>query len=283
MLENEASQEMERASFDFEFKQRLGEVNLDQTKYSKISQNIERFQNVIFNNFDYNSKTEIQSALIQMIDLHKDQKDRPDGMPYVSHPLEVSRSVIEDFGVMDKDLVIAALLHDTVEDQAIILAREELEAKYGAESINDTDFLEQNQNEVRELAFSRIERDYGLKVVLILRKLTNPDFDAIASERADPQNKELFVSIKNELYKEHVTEAITDPDTLVIKLADFIHNTSDASKLPESSQKNKYRMKYIPVVSVFIDRLQRKDLPCPIADKEAVIKKLNNIAEELNK
>ncbi len=48
---------------------------------------------------------------------HKDQKRKGgDGEPYINHPIEVA-SLLANFGkVSDEDMIVAALLHDTVED-----------------------------------------------------------------------------------------------------------------------------------------------------------------------
>lgn len=52
-----------------------------------------------------------------------------DGPPYINHPLDVARLVAEDGA--GRDAVIAAVLHDTVEDTALTLA--EIAADFGPE------------------------------------------------------------------------------------------------------------------------------------------------------
>ena len=138
---SELSGEQEKSSCNFEFEQKHGEVNLDQEQYSKITRDVDHFRGLVWEKFDSDNREYIQSALLQMLELHKDQKDRPDGMPYVSHPLEVSKAIVQDFGVTDKDLVEAALLHDAVEDQAIKIAGNELADKYGPKALNDLTFI----------------------------------------------------------------------------------------------------------------------------------------------
>lgn len=46
---------------------------------------------------------------------HKKQK-RDDGTPYFQHCKNTARILIEELGIFDKDMVIAALLHDLIED-----------------------------------------------------------------------------------------------------------------------------------------------------------------------
>lgn len=59
---------------------------------------------------------------------HRPQR-RKSGEPYILHPLEVARIVVREIGLWDYEAVIAALLHDTVEDTYVTL--EELENTFG--------------------------------------------------------------------------------------------------------------------------------------------------------
>lgn len=56
-----------------------------------------------------------------------DGQCRKSGEPYITHPVEVTRILAEL--QLDRDTLIAGLLHDTVEDTALTL--EEIESRYG--------------------------------------------------------------------------------------------------------------------------------------------------------
>ena len=148
-------EEVQAEGMKFEFEQKLDAMNMDQKMMGLAGQNIEHYRQFIANTFDLAEQEKINETLFQMIEFHKDQKDRPDGMPYISHPLEVSRTVVEDFGIRDVELIEASLLHDTVEDQGVKLAQVELEAKYG-EVVGSENFEEDHKDEIRELALSKI-------------------------------------------------------------------------------------------------------------------------------
>ncbi|HKP69259.1 MAG TPA: HD domain-containing protein [Pyrinomonadaceae bacterium] len=60
---------------------------------------------------------------------HKDQTRKGNGQPYINHPLEVANILATIGGVDDDDMIIAALLHDTVEDTDATF--EDLEKKFG--------------------------------------------------------------------------------------------------------------------------------------------------------
>jgi len=61
---------------------------------------------------------------------HKDQARKGSGQPYVNHPLEVAKLLADVGGVVDADMIIAGLLHDTVEDTDTTF--DELEEKFGS-------------------------------------------------------------------------------------------------------------------------------------------------------
>ena len=61
---------------------------------------------------------------------HKDQTRKGNGHPYINHPLEVANLLPRVGGVEDDDVIIAGLLHDTVEDTDATF--DELREKFGA-------------------------------------------------------------------------------------------------------------------------------------------------------
>ena len=70
-----------------------------------------------------------EQALVFATQLHKDQRRKGSGVPYISHLLAVAALVIEHGG--DEDEAIAALLHDAIEDQGGPQAREEIRRRFG--------------------------------------------------------------------------------------------------------------------------------------------------------
>ena len=68
-------------------------------------------------------------ALLFAAQLHREQRRKGSGVPYVAHLLSVAGLVIEHSG--DEDEAIAALLHDAVEDQGGPFAREEIRRRFG--------------------------------------------------------------------------------------------------------------------------------------------------------
>jgi (p)ppGpp synthase/HD superfamily hydrolase len=68
-------------------------------------------------------------ALVFATDLHRNQRRKVSGMPYVAHLLAVAAFVLEDGG--NEEEAIAALLHDAIEDQGGIKTREAIRDRFG--------------------------------------------------------------------------------------------------------------------------------------------------------
>ena len=74
------------------------------------------------------------TRLLQAIDFaaHKHRAQRRKSgqdVPYINHPINVARLLAEVGGIADEDVLVAAVLHDTLEDTET--TREELEAAFG--------------------------------------------------------------------------------------------------------------------------------------------------------
>ncbi|OBV10549.1 HD domain-containing protein [Erythrobacter dokdonensis] len=62
-------------------------------------------------------------------DRHRDQRRKDvDATPYINHPLDVAR-ILADAGVSDVEVLMAAILHDTIEDTKT--TAEELTERFG--------------------------------------------------------------------------------------------------------------------------------------------------------
>lgn len=70
-----------------------------------------------------------EDALAWTARLHRNQRRKGEGSPYVSHLLSVAALVLEHGG--EEDDAIAALLHDAVEDQGGAFMLDEIRGRYG--------------------------------------------------------------------------------------------------------------------------------------------------------
>ncbi len=73
--------------------------------------------------------TRFQEALVYAADLHRDQRRKGSGEPYLGHLLGVASLVLKHAG--SEDEAIAALLHDAVEDQGGRPTLQEIRRRFG--------------------------------------------------------------------------------------------------------------------------------------------------------
>lgn len=200
----------------------------------KLSKMVKSFidENPDFTNEQKEQQIEkFAKALDLAMEIHSDQKPRPDGS-YINHILRVSTRIVEEYGIKDLELVIAALLHDSVEDQS-----EKLASRInGGEKASE-----------REKALLFINDNFGKRVENIVFKLTN----------LEHEDKNISQDQKNKVYLKHVKEAIEDLDVLPIKLADFSDNALNLESVKETEKRLKLSHKYLPVIEVFIEKLER--------------------------
>jgi hypothetical protein len=183
-------------------------------------------------------KNKCREAINLSWDLHRDQNPRPDGFPYLIHVFSVTNRLMTEYGIKDLELIIAALLHDSVEDQSQKLANMATDyPRFG--EIASKEIVE------RDKALYYISKKFGSRVANIVEKLSNPE----------PEIEGLSSQEKNNIYKEHVKEAIEDSDVLPIKLSDFSDNALNLKAVGDPIRRLKLSKKYLPVMQVFIQRL----------------------------
>ena len=75
----------------------------------------------------------ISTSFVQALNFaaqkHRDQKRKDNQTPYINHPIAVAHILLAEAGVADEAVLMAALLHDTVEDTDATF--EEIEQHFG--------------------------------------------------------------------------------------------------------------------------------------------------------
>jgi (p)ppGpp synthase/HD superfamily hydrolase len=164
-------------------------------------------------------------------------EDRRVGEPYVNHLLRVTIRMISYYRVEDVDVLVAGLLHDSVEDHP--------------EQLGGTP----------EAALATLADRFGPRVAALVRAVTNPEWT--------PDRH------RHEQYREHVAHSLdSDPWARVIKISDFtdngvglIHTTGP--KVPTLAAK------YAPLVPVLQELLSRPDTPLADDVKEHIADQLS--------
>jgi len=204
----------------------------------------------------------ILDALELMVELHLDQAPRPDGTPYIEHALAVASQVLEAMAHQDPDVVVAALLHDAVEDQPARLAQQVRERPAG------------EGKAAAQLALDAIEeRTQSARVRSMISGLTNPDFDTLLEQQGTQKRtagagQAAFIASRNALYAEHVRDAIRDPDVALIKLFDVAANALTLDAIPDAPTRTRLFNKYTPVMGIMLDRLRETATPLNITPQK---------------
>lgn len=189
----------------------------------------------------------INEAVNLALELHIDQKDRPSGEPYVNHILSVARRLVVEYGVANPNMIMAAALHDSVEDQSAKLSVLNAEA----------------EGDERQKSLGYLTSHFGERVSNIVHSLSNEEVP-----------DDLDTATKNRMYAEHVAEAVKDPEVALIKLADFSDNALTLEKVTDPGRRAKLTEKYMPVVAMFIDRIQNEDIQMDAEQKKALVERL---------
>ena len=202
--------------------------------------------------FKPQEQAKIQSALELMTSVHLTQEDRPDGKPYIAHPLDVAQQLVDGMqdGRKDADIVIAALLHDSVEDQG-----DKLTALWKQRAGVRRDLPE------RETALSEIEAQFGTRVRNIVERDTNPNFgqevqDEVKAEgRSIDKKSQEYDDKKREKYQIHFVHLIQDTDAFMVKLADFVGNALTIQDVQLAILRDRYTKKYGPLIPYVLEKL----------------------------
>ncbi|MEV4134822.1 HD domain-containing protein [Dactylosporangium sp. NPDC049742] len=188
-----------------------------------------------------------QERLVEALELaarlHKD--DRRVREPYVNHLLRVAIRIMHHYEVGDVDVIVAAVLHDAVEDHP-----DELAGTPGATT---------------EAALAVLAARFGERTARLVAAVTNPVYDPAVD--------------KHTQYRQHVRDSLErEPWARVLKVSDFtdngvgvIHTTGP--KVASSAAK------YRPLVPVLRELVARPDTPLSRLVKQHIFRQLD-LAEE---
>lgn len=163
-------------------------------------------------------RAEISAAYLFAAKKHKGQK-RKSGQNYVSHPVKVASYLARNS--YDKDSIIAALLHDTMEDT--------------------------------KTTYDEIETKFGKDVADIVEGVTKISSIKIKNKAEIFSDDELFLA-KVDNYRKILLASISDLRVIIIKLYDRLHNIETIEYLPKNKQKF-YARETIGIFAPIAERL----------------------------
>lgn len=175
------------------------------------------------------------AGLIHKDDIYKNQ-------PYIFHILRVANRLTGYLHIKDPDLVIAALLHDSVEDHAADLIR-----------LHNQTAVSGDPQELQLVALEAIAAIFSSRVAVMVEKVTN----APATGREETYDEWLA------RYARKVEQAASTPEGCLIKFADWCDNGLGLihSEEPDNSPKlAHFKRKYALALPVFERRFRDGDV-----------------------
>ena len=220
-------------------------------------------------NFDTDKMSE---AIALASDLHgkqyrKGSRGNIKTPPYIEHPLRNSLRLVR-INVTEQRIIIASVLHDTVEDGAFVFAKRQ--------GLSDREAS--NENASRAMLISHIKNRFDSETCRIVLAVTN--------EISSP-GQTLTTDQKHMIYFNHVKEnVINDPAAFLVKLSDFIDNatglyhsvsTMDPQKV--RNQAKKYRL----ICDMFEHAAKTLDLPIPQHSRELILISIRETRRRLDR
>ncbi|MEV0292433.1 HD domain-containing protein [Nocardia sp. NPDC050710] len=183
----------------------------------------------------------LEEALELAADLHRD--DRYGREPYLNHLLRVAIRIVSHYEVREPDLVIAGLLHDSVEDHPRELAGT-------------------RPGEPADAALSELAERFGTRVADIIAAVTNPPPDPTQDRHVQ--------------YREHVAANLErSPWARIVKLSDFTDN-GVGILYATGPVMQRLAAKYRPLTDVYRDLVTRPDTPLADHVKQHILGQLDN-------
>ena len=161
---------------------------------------------------------------------------RRSGEPYIQHPLEVAL-LLADMRI-DADGIVAALLHDVVEDTDFTL--DDLRARFGGavadivDGVTKFDTLAGKNGAESFLASSARDKEKGMyshTAAETPEQLEQQQYQAREQQRRQ----------RSETVRKMLLAMAEDPRVVVLKLADRLHNMRTLSVMNQAQQQNKAR------------------------------------------
>lgn len=189
----------------------------------------------------------LHDALTLATELHRD--DTYGNEPYINHLLRVAIRISSHYEVRDPDVVIAGLLHDSVEDHPAELA--------GTHPGTPT-----------EAALAGLTARFGTRVAELVAAVTNPAPLPAVDRHAQ--------------YRRHVAaELEKSPWARVVKISDFTDN-GVGILYADAPTMTKLAAKYRPLVGVYRSLVKRTDTPLADSVKQHILTQLDSAAQRFD-
>ncbi len=211
---------------------------------------------------DATDRKNIRKAYEIAVEAHSKQR-RKSGEPYILHPIEVARICSEEIG-LGPTAIVAALLHDVVEDTDVTL--KDIREQFGEKIANIVDGLTKlkrdfNPTNAQAENFKKVLSTlvYDVRVVLIKMADRLHNMRTIS---AMPKHKQVLIAAETSYIYAPLAHRLglynikTEFQDLCMKVSDREHYDEIAKKLQETKkQRNKYIEEFIDPLRAKLDQL----------------------------
>src|SRR5437764_8019303 len=214
---------------------------------------------------------------------------RRSGEPYIQQPLEVAL-LLADMRI-DADGIIAALLHDVVEDTTYSL--EDLRKQFGAAVANIVDGVTKFDALVPGVAATAPSANAEINQDTPVEDVTNSQNTVVRQPQDDEQGPQQIRDFKRRQRSETVRKMLLamaeDPRVVVLKLADRLHNMRTLDVMNPAQQQNKARETseiYAPLarrLGMVLVQAELEDLALSYLEPEKYARLAREVEEELSK
>ncbi len=171
----------------------------------------------------------IKKAFVYGAKRHKGQT-RHSGEPYFSHPVAVA-AILSEMD-LDSETIVAAILHDVVEDTA-----------------HSPDELIKVQEEIKELFGETV-----LKIVLGVTKISK------FKEEISKEDRE------REYYRNMIFGMVRDPRVILVKMADRLHNMRTLFYIPSEEKRKRIARETLEIYAPLAHRLGMGKIKAELED-----------------
>lgn len=237
-------------------------------KINNLLPAIEHFMKSIVENKKPPEQYKVFNALILAIKVHIDAPNRKEGQPVIGHVIEVAQNIIDTYSIYDTDSIIAALLHDTIEDNPEYLMKRMMHYSQEAQSEN-----------ISRSALNHIMSLFGKDISLLVERTTKPNFEPLIKAQKGLGRKVSESDIKSTLYKDFIHDTLQHPKALIVKFSDFEINALDMLQrdMPDSPQKTHQMLKYYAAFPEFISAFKNLSKDHPLfAYRDKILEKITD-------
>ncbi len=156
----------------------------------------------------------LESAIEYAVQKHRGQvRDGDHPLPYITHPLDVLANLRYTGQVTDQDMLMAAVLHDVVEEAAV--------------------------------SFDEIEGLFGERVRGLVQELTR--YEPTEEERSGLSKDQIW-QLRSDLLLKEIREM--SPDAKTIKLADRLSNLNEATRAKIGKKLERYNRQTAEILKI---------------------------------